>query len=425
MTRSRCVSIGTRITIGLACAGLSLAASAVAAADGWSLVLLQPSGAEASEVWGGAAGVQVGMTRIAGKTRAASWRGSAATWMDHDPPGSVRSMLYATDGARLVGDVLTSETRYSLYIPTPVSPGVTFQRGVIFGTAGGQQVGQLLSGSFMSTSFSAVLWTGTPESMVTLAPTSSSWNIYTSMARATDGVQQVGSVGVLLNAWTGQSVQFASLWSGTASSWVPLSFTESEAVGVHNGVQVGWTAAGVTNPRFACLWRGTKESIQGMHPAAATSSVLVGVLDNHQVGAAQFGGRWKAGIWSGTPESFENLDALVPTGFTGSWASSIWRDGDRLYVGGVALRDNGWPYQDNNQAVLWWRTVGSACPGDMNNDTIVNDSDFQIFAPAYDILDCTDPVMPVGCPADLNKDGVVDDADFSIFVVAYDELVCP
>jgi hypothetical protein len=61
----------------------------------------------------------------------------------------------------------------------------------------------------------------------------------------------------------------------------------------------------------------------------------------------------------------------------------------------------------------------------MNNDTIVNDSDFQIFAPAYDILDCTDPVMPVGCPADLNKDGVVDDADFSIFVVAYDELVCP
>jgi hypothetical protein len=65
------------------------------------------------------------------------------------------------------------------------------------------------------------------------------------------------------------------------------------------------------------------------------------------------------------------------------------------------------------------------CLGDLFRDGLVDDSDFQIFAPAYDILDCADPAMPVGCPADLNKDGVVDDADFSIFVVAYDELVCP
>jgi hypothetical protein len=402
-----------------------LAAQAATASDDWSLVLLHPSGAEASELWGGAAGIQVGTTIIAGKQRAASWRGSAATWTDHDPPGSVRSTLYATDGALLVGDVLTSETRYALYVPTPVSPGVTFQRGVMFGAAGGQQVGQLLSGSFTTTSFSAALWTGTPESMVILTPMTTAWNISRSMARGTDGVQQVGSVEVILNAWTGQSVQFASLWAGTASSWVPLSLSNSEAVGVHNGVQVGWESREVTSPRFACLWRSTPESYQSMHPAAATSSVLIGVLDNHQVGAAQFDGRWKAGIWSGTPESFEDLDTLIPPGFTGSQATAIWRDGDRLYVGGIALRDNGWPYQDNNQAVLWWKTVGPACVGDMNNDTVVDDLDFSIFAISYDALDCTDVAMPPDCPADFNGDGLVDDADFVLFATAYNALLCP
>jgi hypothetical protein len=162
-----------------------------------------------------------------------------------------------------------------------------------------------------------------------------------------------------------------------------------------------------------------------MHPSAASSSVLTGVLDDHQVGAAQFSGRWKAGIWSGSPESFEDLDTLLPPGFTGSQATSVWRDGDRLCVGGIALRENGWPYLDNNQAVMWWRAVAQECVGDLNSDTLVDDLDFSIFTVAYDILDCGDPAMPAGCPADLNSDGVVDDADFSVFVIAYEALLCP
>lgn len=66
-----------------------------------------------------------------------------------------------------------------------------------------------------------------------------------------------------------------------------------------------------------------------------------------------------------------------------------------------------------------------ACVGDLNNDGVVDDSDFVIFAEAYNILDCFDPAMPAGCPADLNEDGMVDDADFVIFVPAYDQLICP
>lgn len=66
-----------------------------------------------------------------------------------------------------------------------------------------------------------------------------------------------------------------------------------------------------------------------------------------------------------------------------------------------------------------------SCPADLNNDGQVDDADFVLFVPAYNVLDCTDPAMASGCMADLNSDGVVDDADFGIFVVGYNDLVCP
>lgn len=66
-----------------------------------------------------------------------------------------------------------------------------------------------------------------------------------------------------------------------------------------------------------------------------------------------------------------------------------------------------------------------SCPADLNNDSLVDDADFVIFAAAYNILDCADPSMPAGCTADLNADGLVDDADFVVFVLAYDALLCP
>ncbi len=413
---------GIRKAARAACVVVCFLAPWTFAADGWNLVVLHPGGAEASEIWGGSGQVQVGKTRIAGTDRAALWRGSIASWQDSHPVGSTRSRLWATDGTQVVGES-SSPDRSALFFSTSAASGTTFQRGAMFGAAGNQQVGQLISGSFPYYSFLAALWTGTSESIVILAPSVS--GISRSMARGTDGVQQVGSIEVILNSWTGQSVQYASLWSGTASSWVQLSPTNSEAVAVYNGVQVGWESAEWTSPRRACLWRGSPGSWQSMHPSAASSSVLTGVLDDHQVGAAQFSGRWKAGIWSGSPESCVDLDTLLPPGFTGSQATSVWRDGDRLCVGGIALRENGWPYLDNNQAVMWWRAVAQECVGDLNSDTLVDDLDFSIFTVAYDILDCGDPAMPAGCPADLNSDGVVDDADFSVFVIAYEALLCP
>ena len=68
--------------------------------------------------------------------------------------------------------------------------------------------------------------------------------------------------------------------------------------------------------------------------------------------------------------------------------------------------------------------VPAICPSDLTGEGFVDDSDFQVFAQAYNILDCADGSMPLGCPADFNLDGFVDDNDFLIFVIAYNELVC-
>jgi len=70
-------------------------------------------------------------------------------------------------------------------------------------------------------------------------------------------------------------------------------------------------------------------------------------------------------------------------------------------------------------------TVAPPCPADLNSDGQVDDSDFVLFATAYNILDCTDPTMPAGCRSDINADHFVDDSDFVLFAAAYDQLICP
>lgn len=56
---------------------------------------------------------------------------------------------------------------------------------------------------------------------------------------------------------------------------------------------------------------------------------------------------------------------------------------------------------------------------DFNDDDLVDDIDFQLFAVNYDEL----IVPPANGVCDINGDDLVDDADFTIFVVAYDMLV--
>lgn len=58
-----------------------------------------------------------------------------------------------------------------------------------------------------------------------------------------------------------------------------------------------------------------------------------------------------------------------------------------------------------------------SCPADLNADTMVDDSDFVIFATAYNQL--------LTMVADFNGDGLTDDTDFVTFADAYNNLMCP
>lgn len=75
----------------------------------------------------------------------------------------------------------------------------------------------------------------------------------------------------------------------------------------------------------------------------------------------------------------------------------------------------------------YWGAASGAptCPADFNDDGFVDDDDFVFFANSYNILLCSEPMMPMDCPADLNFDSFVDDNDFVIFANAYNELLCP
>ncbi|MBX3390017.1 MAG: Ig-like domain-containing protein [Phycisphaeraceae bacterium] len=66
--------------------------------------------------------------------------------------------------------------------------------------------------------------------------------------------------------------------------------------------------------------------------------------------------------------------------------------------------------------ILRFFVIPGACPCDLNGDSMVDDSDFVVFAAAYNAL--------LTMAADFNGDGLTDDADFVIFAHAYDQLLC-
>ena len=76
------------------------------------------------------------------------------------------------------------------------------------------------------------------------------------------------------------------------------------------------------------------------------------------------------------------------------------------------------------QPIIGTVNILTKCLGDLNNDGIVDDADFVIFAAAYNLLLCADGTMPAGCPCDFNKDGFVDDVDFQIFIQSYGLPIC-
>jgi hypothetical protein len=190
------------------------------------------------------------------------------------------------------------------------------------GVGGGQQVGVVDD--------HASLWSGTAASWVDLHPAGAirSW------AEGVNDGQQVG------RAYMGGTAYRASMWSGTAASWASLSPATGDfaaAYAVDGGQQVGRVG------NHASLWSGTAASWVDLDPGMG-NSVAYGVDGGQQVGWAAFGGQ-HAGLWSGTAASWVDLH---PAGAVES--VGLAADGGQQV---------GWAAYDNLHAGLWSGSAAS------------------------------------------------------------------
>ena len=199
----------------------------------------------------------------------------------------------------------------------------------------------------------ASLWNGTAASWVNLNPTGAARSVCNGIHAGT----QVGAA-----SFGGQLR--AGYWKGTAASWVelhPAGFVASEAKAVHGTEQVGvvYLDSVVTH---ASLWNGSGASWIDLHPATgAERSFAYGVQGGQQVGSVVTGNFGRASLWTGSAASRVELH---PTGATSSVATGI----DQGIQVGRATIDG------LRRAGLWrgtpesWRSIGPIAASDSQAD---------------------------------------------------------
>jgi hypothetical protein len=189
----------------------------------------------------------------------------------------------------------------------------------------------------------ASLWSGSAASWVNLNPTGST----ASEAWGGSGSNQVGYA-------TLGGVQEAALWSGTAASFVSLhpgGASSSRGHESDGSQQVGYAVVGGAS--HASLWTGTAGSWVDLNPSGATSSTAWGVLGGYQVGGAVIGGAQRASLWNGSAGSFVDLHSFLPASFSNSVARSISTDGVNYYIVGGGLNTA----TGRGEAILWTQAV--------------------------------------------------------------------
>jgi len=162
---------------------------------------------------------------------------------------------------------------------------------------------------------------------------------------------------------------------------------------------VGWVTVGNDTPANGVAYANQNGTDFGINQDA-TTGILTGFAWSENAGWMNFGGGALA-----TPSKPARISIANPRRLFGyAWSENL-----------------GWINLDSAAQFVQLNT----CPADLNLDNQVDDTDFVLFAQAYDLLDCFDPAMPVGCSADFNGDGFVSDPDFVLFAHAYDVFVCP
>jgi hypothetical protein len=222
-----------------------------------------------------------------------------------------------TDGANQVGygggsgtgnvshALLWSGTAASAVDLNPTLLG-SFTSSYAYAVSGNQQAGYGF-GAATDGNNHALLWTGTSASAVDLNPSGA----VDSEALANTNGQQAGYASV--------PNQHAFLWTGTAASGVdlnPSGISSSSVYGMGGGQQVG------QGGNHAYLWTGSAASAVDLNPTGFNYSKAVSTNGTQQVGYG-FGsntGGYNALFWSGSADSFVNLQSYLPA--ADSWTSS-------------------------------------------------------------------------------------------------------
>jgi hypothetical protein len=197
---------------------------------------LHPSGWAYSGASGTSLGNQVGNAWSAdgSASHAIVWSGSAASAIDITPPG-YNAGVSAISGTDVGGAMVSLSNPYGYGVAAlwhgfnnaPINmspaPGDPTVGSGIFCLSGNQQGGYVY---YSSTNLQhAVIWSGTPGSMVDLNPDASIVNSY---VQGTNGTQQCGTAQI--NGYAHQQCgtaqingyAHAAVWSGSASSFVDL-----------------------------------------------------------------------------------------------------------------------------------------------------------------------------------------------------------
>lgn len=345
------------------------------------------------------------------------WQTPTSSGVDITPPGSVGGGIRDADGDYFVGwywhtyscpsggQTWTCGWQSAAYWTganlnfTEAPHGSGPEYDIAAGTDGLHVVGTLTyeytEGNYTSY---ATLWTP-PAYSSSLHPSGVASSSY---ANAVDDVYQYGSYNSLYPA----PITHAARWTGTAATFVdihPAGFTRSWVSGAADGQAVGTAVLGSTN--HAMMWVGGATTID-LSPGGLASNATDadGGLQIGDVGG-------HAAIWAGTPDSYFDLNAVLPPDYTGATADSIEvaDDGNVLVVGSGYV-----PARGRYEAIVW-ESLPDVAAGDVNCDGAVNAMDIGVFGA---VLAGVDGEACHVSAADMNEDGIANGDDIQLFVGA-------
>jgi hypothetical protein len=322
--------------------GGALAVGASSASGQWTATILQDPVGFSSAVQAVYGGRQAGWMDQAVP---GIWSGSAATWQSLSAGryGQVYAMYGDLQGGTYQppgGGIWASLWRGTPESQTFLNPDGYFTSQVR-GMWGNEQVGTAGRMTPNGPAGGACLWHGTAASFVLLHPAGA----FSSQAVGTDGAHEYGTVQF------GNHIE-AVMWSGTPESVVSLDPSLAGIASSHinaagPGRQAGFVVT-LGSREHAAMWSGSAQSFVDLNPNPTLQTDATGVCSTAVVGTfTSTGPQWQPAIWAAPDFAFQPLP--IPLGFTSAFATCVEFYNGRYYVGGYALSGLG----GYETAVLW------------------------------------------------------------------------